>query len=1016
MKFIRGIPAFILIFCPLISVAAGWPSDPSVNVPISMAPNVQWIPKLVSDGAGGAIITWWDERADNGDIYAQRIDGHGDVLWTTEGLPISATVGDQRVPEIVSDGVGGAIITWYSYQEDFDESDVYAQRVDSNGKILWTTDGIPISVAIGAQYEPRLVSDRAGGAIIVWEDQRNSSYADIYAQRIDGNGNLLWTRDGIPICTAARSQGQLDLIADDSGGAIVVWTDYRSGVNPDLYAQRIDASGNMFWAMDGVPIATDPGSDYESQLIHDGAGGAIVVWSFYPINVTGAEIYAQRINSDGVALWATNGIPIYAGQYDQGDPKLVSDGLGGAIVVWHDPRSSGWSIFSQRVDGEGHLLWAAGGINISSLQGDQVWPDLMSDGNGGAIIAYREEGEDGGDIYAQRIDSNGTLLWGSSGLPVSRAIGFQDRVQLVSDDKGGAIVVWEDPRNGTDGRDDDIYAQNVNSDGTLGSTSFCDHSPRLPMSFVSDLSEDRSFPSLFHWDTRRRSQSSQGHLIEILERLKKRFGEGIRVSWNTLHQSPRSVFNSSGYLSSPSEDSPSDVAFRFLKQNEDIFGISPKDLSSWEVASEYQTSHNGVVHLTLKQSYQEIPVFQGQIQFHIDPQGRIITLGGEYYPRISVSTTPHISPAEALIEVIQEVTPGIYFEPQIFSESSDSTHRTVFRKGIFQTDAYHSASLVIFPMLKKFRLAWEVRFHRNDRERYYSIVDALTGEILYQTNLVQSTQPQGLVFEEDPDDGSQVLQPFIGDPAASPKGWLYQEDGIYQTLGGNNTCTQEDRDANDVSGYSPSSSEGHFEYAFQNSYETSGGTDVNTDLDAALTNLFYQVNFIHDYYYDLGFDEAAGNFQRDNFERGGLDNDEVSADAQDGWGTGAELLCQDTQGNPILCRDNANFYTPADGYDSTQGKPRMQMYLFDGFRHVDGDFDGKVILHEYTHGVSTRLVGGPSEVLGLFGVQSGAMGEGWSDWFAASLYDDPIIGEYVSGNSSKGIRRYALDRNPLTYG
>ena len=80
MKLMQGISVFILIFCPLISVAAGWPIDPSVNVPISMAPNAQWIPKLVSDGAGGAIMTWWDERTYNGDIYAQRVDRHGNVF------------------------------------------------------------------------------------------------------------------------------------------------------------------------------------------------------------------------------------------------------------------------------------------------------------------------------------------------------------------------------------------------------------------------------------------------------------------------------------------------------------------------------------------------------------------------------------------------------------------------------------------------------------------------------------------------------------------------------------------------------------------------------------------------------------------------------------------------------------------------------------------------------------------------------------------------------------------------
>ncbi|MBI5194244.1 MAG: M36 family metallopeptidase [Nitrospirae bacterium] len=161
-------------------------------------------------------------------------------------------------------------------------------------------------------------------------------------------------------------------------------------------------------------------------------------------------------------------------------------------------------------------------------------------------------------------------------------------------------------------------------------------------------------------------------------------------------------------------------------------------------------------------------------------------------------------------------------------------------------------------------------------------------------------------------------------------------------------------------------------------------------------------NFIHDYFFKLGFDEAAGNFQRKNISGFGFGNDEVQADAQDGWGTGQ--------------RNNANFYTPPDGGGTSGGKPRMQMYLFNSPRLADGDFDGDVIIHEYTHGLSNRLVGGAGNVTALGGIQSGAMGEGWGDWFAASIYNKPVFGEYVTGDTTKGIRMYALNNNPLTYG
>jgi hypothetical protein len=165
-----------------------------------------------------------------------------------------------------------------------------------------------------------------------------------------------------------------------------------------------------------------------------------------------------------------------------------------------------------------------------------------------------------------------------------------------------------------------------------------------------------------------------------------------------------------------------------------------------------------------------------------------------------------------------------------------------------------------------------------------------------------------------------------------------------------------------------------------------------------VANLFYFNNIIHDFSYGLGFTEAAGNFQTNNFGRGGTGNDSVRAEAQDGSGT-----------------NNANFGTPPEGQ-----RPRMQMFLFtrgttDLNDDRDGDFDGDVVLHEYGHGISNRLVGGPANTSCLGGTQAGAMGEGWSDYWAATFYGNGVIGEFVTNNLTNGIRRaaYTVPANPV---
>jgi hypothetical protein len=553
---------------------------------------------------------------------------------------------------------------------------------------------------------------------------------------------------------------------------------------------------------------------------------------------------------------------------------------------------------------------------------------------------------------------------------------------------------------------------------------FCRQTATRPTSVTVAAQQPTATPSpLENFDHRDRTRAAPQRPTEAatgaLERLKSRAGATILTTWNPLNGTPRSLVSASGYLTAPSPETPTAIALTFLETQSDLFGLTNANLASFKVARDYRTEHNGLTHLTLRQYDGGIPVFEGELRFTIDQAGRIVTMGGDYFPGISIPTTPGLSPAEALKAAAGDVAPGTTFEPEIRSRPAGPIQDTLFDKGPFnRTDAFHQASLVIFPTQAEFRLAWQVIFHKNSRERYLILVDARTGEILYRVNLVKF-QTRGLVFEEHPDSGPQVLKSFDGDPLGSPMGWLFQNGGVYSTLGGNNTCTQEDRDGDDDvdvdnngrvisrvgdGGYSPTAASGQFEYPFLNAYENSGGTDVDTDVDAALTNLFHWVNLVHDYYYRLGFDEVAGNFQWDNFSNLGLGRDEVYADAQDAWTAGE--------------RNNANFYTPPDGFDRAFGKPRMQMYLWTSppLRNADVDFDGDVLIHEYTHGLSNRLVGGPGDAAALEGIQSGAMGEGWGDWFAASIFNDPVVGEYVIGYPSTGLRRYALDANPLTYG
>src|SRR5438132_486746 len=245
------------------------------GVPISTAANYQYYPTITNDGAGGAIITWYDVRGGiNEDIYAQRVNSAGVRQWIvsgdSNGAAISLAGNDQSNPTITSDGSGGAIITWTDNRSG--NSDIYAQRINASGVVQWTAYGAAISQASGIQNNPIITSDGSGGAIITWVDYRGSA-SDIYAQRINAGGAVQWTGNGVPICTAADYQYNSTITSDGSGGAIITWYDNRSG-NYDIYAQRINSGGVVQWTGDGVPISTAASGQSAPTITSDGAGGA----------------------------------------------------------------------------------------------------------------------------------------------------------------------------------------------------------------------------------------------------------------------------------------------------------------------------------------------------------------------------------------------------------------------------------------------------------------------------------------------------------------------------------------------------------------------------------------------------------------------------------------------------------------------------------------------------------------------------------------------------------------------
>ena len=493
-----------------------------------------------SDGVGGMIIGWKDGRivGDN-NIWAHRITPDGDLPWGNgEGIPICDQGSNQEAPKLCIDGAGGAFFTWVDDRnlDQINDKDIYAQRVDRNGRLMWSRsdEGVPLVTEVEEQLGNRIVYTGAGNAIVVWEDKReNGEEPDIYSMRITGVDRMQkqWQPEqGVQVCVAPRNQQYVRLYPDAEGGAYYVWEDERDGGAPeiDIWAQRLRAeNGAPAWQDNGIPICRVGGTQNAPIVRRTADGGAVFAWADYRDG--SAAIYAQRLTEDGRAAWDENGIKIVSGiggnalwpkvlpkgdntfnlfwldgrfslhgaypfvQYcvNRGDhvdtlldaggvpvitdvfgncvsPDAINDGRDGMIVVWEDHRrGQRYSIYAQRMDPDGEKDWGNGGIPIADFPYDQNSPRICSDGEGGAIVAWKAlTGDLILDIYMQRIDREGQRLWGEEGIRLTTGLYDEFVEDIVPDGAGGAVVVWL-AATGRRRTDDDLWAARINAEGEV---------------------------------------------------------------------------------------------------------------------------------------------------------------------------------------------------------------------------------------------------------------------------------------------------------------------------------------------------------------------------------------------------------------------------------------------------------------------------------------------------------------------------------------------------------------------
>ncbi len=376
-----------------------------VNNGVEVAPGKN--PAICNDDGNGVIIAYevYVDGTYEEDIYVQRINSSGHKLWGPNGVAISIEMGYQKTARIISDGSGGAIIAWQDQRVGgTDDADIYAQRVDSTGIPQWTLNGTPICTAQNFQGNPEMTTDELGGAIIVWQDKRID--LDIYAQRILHDETLFWTINGTPICLEADWQQYPQLCSDGDSGAIITWEDRRAMIQYDVYAARIDKTGATPWTLGGVPICTSDGNQQSPIICTNENGGAYIAWT--SLLDGDKNIYAQQIDSTGTSLWTPNGTVICDAAGDQEVSDICSDDAESAFIVWEDRRKPNSDIYVNHINASGYVLWSNGKERCTQPS-DQTDPRICSVFGLGsnAIMAWTDHrgGFDNTEIFCASINT-----------------------------------------------------------------------------------------------------------------------------------------------------------------------------------------------------------------------------------------------------------------------------------------------------------------------------------------------------------------------------------------------------------------------------------------------------------------------------------------------------------------------------------------------------------------------------------------------------------------------------------
>ena len=541
-------------------ILSQWNSNTSVNTLVCDTTGEQSVTKMALCPDGSTYYGWFDNRSGGYAVYIQRLDLNGNRTFPAPGILVSSNTQNSSLVDwdMIADNNNNVVLTFTDIRNG-GSINPFAYMLNSSGAMLWGANGVTLSDSVNSfQPNPKVVQTTDGNYIFLW--RIGSGPTKLAMQKLNSAGVKQWGAG--PVLFTSGTTENYDwpsLVASDNGTVIIMFSGYTGTfINPSnyrIYTQKISTTGTKVWnsTQDTVYSLSQVSGFYQPRIFPDGTGGAIYCWRDNRNLTNLVTGYIQRKNSTGTLLFPVNGSPVSLQTgMNHFDPQAAFMPATGETVVFFYQSNSGqtqWGLSGQKFSSAGAQLWGSNGIVYIPLGNNQpgIYSAQTKDTNAFCYINESQFGSSNNLIKVFRTGKSGAFVWSGNILTASSILSSKVRLNSAVNSAGMSIVSWQDQRTDNGG----IYAQNINFDGTFGTTvGITGISGNVPDKF----SLDQNYPNPFNPETKIRFSVTGGIVAENRDVKLSVFnilGEEIKVLF-TGKLKPGTYeynFNASGYTS-----------------------------------------------------------------------------------------------------------------------------------------------------------------------------------------------------------------------------------------------------------------------------------------------------------------------------------------------------------------------------------------------------------------------------------------------------------------------------------